>query len=182
MPTKKHSFLFLLVFSAFFASCNRVSLQELQQYVKDPRNGLIHTREHAGSTYTLMYKPLEFIYYLKYGTDPAHSFSNFCKENENVYFFEVSIRLDKKGNATVEPFQFETTRRNFSINSGLNGGYPLSYHMERVNEKEGILSLSFECEPGKDIQITYKDIYTGQDLTFPITAEALKALPKSKLQ
>ncbi|MBL0913105.1 MAG: hypothetical protein IBJ09_12095 [Bacteroidia bacterium] len=182
MRTKKYTFLLLIALLPLFSSCHRVSLQELQQYVKDPKNGLIHTRRNAGGSYTLMYKPLEFMYYLKYGTDPAHSFSAFRKENENVFFFEVDIRLNKKAGATIEPFQFETTRQNFSINSGLNGGYPLSYHMERTNEKEGIVSLSFECEPGKDIQITYKDIYTGQDLTFPITAEALKALPKSKLQ
>jgi len=182
MPIKKYTFLFFIALLPLFSSCKRVSLQELQQYVKNPENGLIQARQNAGGSYTLMYKPLEFIYYLKYGTDPARSFSGFRKENENVHFFEVDIRLNKNAKATIEPFQFETTRQNFSVNSGLNGGYPLSYHMERVNEKEGILSLSFECEPGKDIQITYKDIYTGQDLVFTITAEALKALPKSKLK
>jgi|GEM_PF-1360643 len=164
------------------AGCKRVSLQELQQYVKKPEHGLIHTVATATGRYTLMYKPAEQIYFLTYGKESDYSFSRFCEENKNVHFLEFDIQLHKQGNYTIDAFQNEQTRLNFSVNSGLNRGYPLSYHIERTNAKEGIVNLSFEFEPAKDMVITYKDIFNGQDLQFKISASSLKSLPKSRLQ
>lgn len=163
-------------------SCTRISLNELQQYVQDPENGLSVTQENTNGIYSLMYKPPQLIYYLKYGTGSAYPYQRFLEENRNVYFFEMDMRLNRNTGAVTTPFLAESARLNFSVNSGLNGGYPLSYHAERTNEKKCTINMSFECEPGKDIKVNYRDIFGGSDVLFVIKASALENLPKSELQ